>query len=304
MQYKIHTAIGATFKLAVYKSDGTLVRESGKFKNIVLDSGLVRMGKGNAINLCMVGTGNSEPNVGQTKLDAILASTGIMQSTQSVDNTKTKPYYYGVVGTFRFNTGQAIGNLTEVAIGWERDKCWNRALIKDALGNPTTLTILADEYLDVTVEIRMYPTAKSEGSFNFRNKLGDIISTHNFVGYPKFGNSAWELSPPSINNMLLYTGSITDNPTAPPSGSTIGSWRGGDALLSTGDTKGTIRVKYGLNDHLGAVKSLSMGLSGFLMGSSANHGFKFELDNTISTTTSQEIQYTFEFSWGRYLGGG
>ena len=302
MQYKVHTAIGATFKLEVFKADGTKARESGKFKNLVLDAGLIHMGKGDAIGMCMVGTGNSEPNVGQTKLDSLLASTTRMSGSTAADNTTTKPYYMGIIGTFRFNTGEAIGNLTEVGIGWTKDNCWNRALIKDALGNPTTLTILADEYLDITVEIRMYPVAKSEGAFNFRNKLGDIISSHTFVGYPTIDASVWTLSPPRINNMFLYTGSITDNPTARPSGSTVGSWSGGDALLMTGDTKGTIRVKYGLNDHLGAVKSMNMGLSGFLMDGSASHGFKFELDKPISTTNSQEIQYTFEFSWGRHVG--
>lgn len=301
MMYKVHTSIGATFQLSVFKEDGSLVQRTPKFKNLVLDAGLIRMGKGICFGRCLVGTGNSEPNVGQTKLDAFRGSTTQGVGYNSVSNTSVKPYYMAHQMTYRFNTGTVVGNLTEVGLGWTDNNCWNRALIKDALGQPTTLTILEDEYLDVTVEVRVYPTAKSEGGFRFLNKLGDVISEHTFVGYPVIlGVSAFQLSQPVINSMFLYTGSITDSPTSNPSGTTVGSWRGGDAFLSTGDTSGTIRVKFGLNDHIGNVKSVLILMEGILMGGSAAHGFKFEFDKPITTTNSQEIQYTFAFSWGRH----
>ena len=62
--------------------------------------------------------------------------------------------------TFRFGQGVAAGNLTEVGIRSDagpNSALFSRALIVDSGGNPTTLTILSDEYLDVTYELRFYP---------------------------------------------------------------------------------------------------------------------------------------------------
>lgn len=67
---------------------------------------------------------------------------------------------------FEFPAGRATGNLTEVGVGWTSDgviipnannnRVFSRALILDASGQPTTLTVLADEILRVTYMLRLY----------------------------------------------------------------------------------------------------------------------------------------------------
>ena len=51
-----------------------------------------------------------------------------------------------------------VGDVAEVGFFNTSSVLFSRALIKDSEGNPTTLTLLADEQLFITYEFRKYPT--------------------------------------------------------------------------------------------------------------------------------------------------
>lgn len=133
------------------------------FPNLILDSGLDKMGTGKAIEGCAVGSGGSTPVVTQTALDAVVGVTTTTQvHGEGTSNYTTEPYYSSYYRTYRFNAGQATGNLSEIGIGWGIDTTqktitglWSRALIKDVNGNPTTITLLSDEVLDVKYTIQL-----------------------------------------------------------------------------------------------------------------------------------------------------
>jgi hypothetical protein len=149
------------------------------FDNNITDYGLNLIGNpkrtsgnGYIISGCAVGTGNSAESNGDTQLAAGLAATGTVQvSWATVAQTTTAPYYLTSSITFRFGTGSAAGNLSEVGMlggnttNVATGTVFSRALIKDGGGSPTTITILSDEILDVTYQLRTYPTS-STGSFN------------------------------------------------------------------------------------------------------------------------------------------
>lgn len=110
------------------------------------------------IDRCCVGTGNSNSVVTQTSLDTFKASTTTTQGAiEAGIQVTTLPYYMWLRSTYRFGEGVAAGNISEIGLGWANANLWNRALVKDSNGNPTTITVLADEYLDVITEIRVYP---------------------------------------------------------------------------------------------------------------------------------------------------
>lgn len=133
--------------------------------NLVTDYGLNALGNGGTnAGRCHVGTGNTPPNVADTTLAAWKAANsskiGDGYYTGSPNGGQANPPYYGWKrGTYRFAAGSATGNLSEVGLSSSgiNEKMLTRALIKDVNGNPTTITVLADEMLDVTYEIRMYP---------------------------------------------------------------------------------------------------------------------------------------------------
>ena len=125
-------------------------------KNLILDVGLNALGTTSVVSACKVGTGVTPVAVSQTDLATPLAITSTLQSSSTGRNS-TAPYYTWGRRTFRFGQGTAAGNLTEVGVTYGGgSSLFSRALIVDSGGNPTTLTILADEWLDVTYELRIY----------------------------------------------------------------------------------------------------------------------------------------------------
>lgn len=125
MQVKMHSQIGARFKLIVHKGDGVPIKETGWFNNIVLNSGLARMSVGTWIEYCCVGSGNTAPQVTQTALATLLASTTTQSYTSTELQTTVTPYYRSVKVNWRFSEGVAAGNISEVGMGWSSTALWN-----------------------------------------------------------------------------------------------------------------------------------------------------------------------------------
>lgn len=298
MNVQIETKVGALFKLVVHKGDGVPVRETDWFHNLVLDSGLDRMGVGNFIYKCCVGTGNSTPVASQTALDSFLASTDTITSTSYSKNTTTLPYYMSNTARWRFGEGVAAGNISEVGMGWDDQNLWNRALIRDAQGNPTTITVLPDEFLDIIAEVRLYPSNGTTGSFNLLDKSGAVVSTHTWTAVPymsggynlgqKFGiytDSAWTVHYVSSASV----GSVTDDLSGP-------RYQFYSQVITkptsrSNQTVCTARLEDANMEH----KSFKLTLNGSL-----GCDMKFEISPSITKTSSQVMTYTFTMSWDRY----
>ncbi|WP_251258216.1 hypothetical protein, partial [Enterobacter hormaechei] len=107
---------------------------------------------------CRVGSGNTAPAVTDTVLVSQVASSSTQQAINNgVD--RSGAFYAWVRRTTRFTTGTAAGTLAEVGVSpTTSGPLFSRALILDSGGNPTTITVLPDETLDVTYELRLYPT--------------------------------------------------------------------------------------------------------------------------------------------------
>lgn len=130
------------------------------FPNLITDAGLEGMGTLSILELtafCRVGTGTTAPAVTDTGLVAQIASTATQQSTSQAAQT-TPPYYGSYVITRRFAVGVAAGNLSEVGMASAATGgiMYSRARILDGGGNPTTITVLSNEVLDVTYQVRNY----------------------------------------------------------------------------------------------------------------------------------------------------
>lgn len=162
IEAKVNLNVGmeGRYRLQVRGPDGEIRKDTGWFKNLILDAGLNRIGSGSAIGThCHVGSGSNVPNVADTALQSFVASTS-SNPTISSDYVNSGATQYGWTRkTFRFNTGVAAGNLSEVGVGWSSTTggLFSRALILDGSGNPNTITVLSDEVLDVIYELRLYP---------------------------------------------------------------------------------------------------------------------------------------------------
>ncbi|CAB4241298.1 hypothetical protein UFOVP60_7 [uncultured Caudovirales phage] len=152
----INVGVAGRFKLeAINEETGERRELAPWFNNLITDQGLNHLGTSGIGQYCLVGTGSTTPSETDTTLANKLAHTttnaGVTYGGQA-----TTTYYSWVRVVFRFAAGVAAGNLTELGVGISTTLLFSRTLIKDGSGNPTTITVLPSEALDVTYELRMY----------------------------------------------------------------------------------------------------------------------------------------------------
>lgn len=157
--------LAGEYTIRKYKADGRLVEEVGPFSNLITNAGLERLGTAGATSYVFVGTGTSAPDVTDTLMGVYKAYTGLGSWVPNAARGGAPDYWTMGSTTARFAAGVAAGVLTEVGVGWTatnpvnstNHRIFSRALIVDGNDAPVAITVLADEYLDVTYSLRMYP---------------------------------------------------------------------------------------------------------------------------------------------------
>lgn len=319
MNFNVNVGVGAVFKLIVRKADtDEIVRETPEFHNLVLNTGLTRMAVSTWIDRCCVGTGNSAPVASQVALDSFLAST--TETASGTEDTggiqvTTVPFYWFGRRTWRFAVGVATGNISEIGLGWGNATLWNRALIKDTAGNPTTITVLADEYLDVISEVRVYPK-ESTGSFNLVDKLGAVISTHSYTARPRFGTSeyagAWmsQKVQYAVNGNQAYQDTfgigIDSIPTTPTGKVTTSFTTNNLTHIALENGLKASKVISSSEANIGDHKSFTTSLYGLMCGGAFNYlgtsscGYNWEINPPIPKDAETILTYSFTLTWGNY----
>lgn len=290
--------VGAQFKLIVHKGDVTKpTKEVPFFKNLVLDSGLNQLSIDNVLSRVCVGSGNTPPEYNQTSLENFIASTNTVQGGDTTGTNANDPMYYWAKRTFRFGEGVARGNLSEIGVGWSDSGLFNRALIKNSNGEPTTITVLSDEFLDVIVEVRVYPQKTFSGEFSLKNKLGEVVSTHSVTGtiFTKSNILAFTLGRISAEQrFIVYSGNMQESTSAEP----INYIGDTTEVVISYPTQRSIEAtsKFLLNSANGSHRSFVSHYSSFL----GRQGFKWEINPPISKNNTFEITYKHTLSWDRY----
>ncbi len=163
LNLNMYLKLAGRFKLTAVDEHGN-ERQLADFDNLILDQGLDRIASSNpansVINSVQVGTGSTAPAVGQTGLVTFLTGT-VRNFTSYSFNQGAAPYLATTVFSWQFDQGAAAGNLSEVGVGWGVNGAtlFSRALIVDGGGSPTTITVLANEFLTVTYTLTCTPPA-------------------------------------------------------------------------------------------------------------------------------------------------
>ena len=149
--------IAGRFKLAAHCSNGAIARELPWQDNLITDVGLDMWLTWATLGYCVVGTGSAPPAVTDTALAAYQAVSSTIISTVLTFNVEEN--YWSIVLRYRFAEGVAAGNLTELGLTDTNNilnmRLFSRALITDN-GDPVTFPVKANEYLEVTYEVRVY----------------------------------------------------------------------------------------------------------------------------------------------------
>lgn len=307
-----------------YKS-GKLGYDTGWFPNLITDGGIINWNNvpslnasGEAFgNLC-VGTGNATPTTSDTQLASltayVAANTPFSSTGYVAASPPTPAYWWGNV-VAQFGTGVAAGNLAEVGVYPAQfdgnppinvppnGYLFSRALILDSNGNPTTITVLSDEILTVTWQLRFYLD------------LTDHAFTFNLNGSPITG--VYRMSQASIQRANLATGGCTKN-----SNWSIQTYTGDIVSALSGTPTGNIGT---LNQTLVTMNSINFtndlantgtcyvdrtvtartsdfnGTWGSFIFQNLMWSYQFgNLSSPIIKTSGQQLQMSFRTAWGRY----
>lgn len=281
------------YKIEAVKADGSRRLLADWFPNLILDGGLDRMGSvPDYLGWCQVGSGSTSPAASQTALVSRIAGTTTLEADTST-NSGSAPYFARRTLTFRFAQGVAAGVLSEVGVGWASSgSLYSRALILDALGTPTTITVLADESLDVTYELRMYVWADTAtGSI-------DLNAVSHATTLKSAQAGSWGLGGSNLeagNNPIVtaFTGLVSSEISGSPSGSNLGAATISAAPYTPGSLERTLNITGGLTEWnnaagIGAV-SISSGWGRWQIGFTPN----------IMKTASDILTLQVRHSWGR-----
>ena len=161
------------------------------FDNMILDQGLIS-------SITTVGHQYPYVAVGASSTPVSAQDTGLFTvvARGEIANTGYPPVGYDAEGGFgwtrsivTFARGVAAGNLSEVGLFKNNNNvsAFARALIKDSSGNPTTITVLPDEVLTVTWEVRRYWQSPQPHDLLYQVDGVDKLTTVSYVQSANIG---------------------------------------------------------------------------------------------------------------------
>lgn len=280
------------------------------FPNLITNGGMDRIGSANgAAAYCQVGTGTTTPAFTDSALATFLASSNT-QVGGSGSIVAGPPRYASYVSGRRFAAGVATGTLAEVGFGWASSgSLYNRALIRDGAGNPTTITILAGEVLDVYLETRVYiPTGDSSPfvvnisgtDYTFVRRTAWNNTLHeNATGWGinngtgSFTAAGFESGVSVPPGTLAFNGSIGAESSGPS-----GSSSGASSVTAASYTNGTHQLAGTLTWDISS-GNLSGGISALLL-STRWGSFQFSVSPAIPKNNTQTLTLNVVQSWSRH----
>ena len=322
----MNLGIAGEFRCVVLREDGTVKEDTGYQRNLLLDQGLDYFGGKHGSDISsrlLLGSGNSKPEVSQTLLDSPVAIAS--RTSTSTDFTYSDKgdglYRLWQENVYRFSDISNI-NISELGLASARTSStstpligdyWltTRALIKNLSGNPTTITLLDGEILDVYYKIHKVIDV-SERAFVIGMTDGDGGSIPYNV---KIKGFAVGLSSNTVTqNTSSVNGSGSTSSQARVSSDewediTTGTLKTGVPIQNvvSAETyidrsyKRTYKLSLGLNQGNIPIRSFFSGSYSQFIPFQVRFG-SVEDDSPIDKTLSDSFEMKLEVSWSRYLG--
>lgn len=286
---KAEIKLAGRYKMIARKADGSGERVVADwFENEILDIGLNRMGTGQFLGHCRVGSGNTAPDAAQTSLVAQAAATDDLVSTTAGHDTVSNEYTK-LTHVYRFGVGEATGTHAEVGVGWADSGAtlFSRALIVDVDSDPTTITILADEILDVVYELRHYfPTVDSTFTLNISGTDYDCtLRPAGIADNPNLHNTVIPLG-----DCQVYDGALGTR-TGFPSGAVINI---GPATTTPAYSNNSLEQHLRMVVEVDEVMDIQSAVLSTSLGS-----YQCEFDPPIPKTNTTVLTLNWIISWAR-----
>jgi hypothetical protein len=296
----LNVGVEGWFKFEKFKCDAdgneipeTRVIAADWFKNLITDNGLNSLKTNSSpFTFFHVGSGSAPPAITNTQLGSFIAGVTTQTSIQT-GNSPSAPWYGFRRETRRFAAGVAAGNLAEVGVSSQETNggLFSRALIVDSGGNPTTITVLGDESLDVTYELRFYaPVDDITGSITLNGE------DYQWVSRARNANTAWVPTSffgawPGASWSSSSLTAVTSSPSL-LSGSTGVS---GASSVPSGPRARGNRTDWGLGSaNSGTLKTLLVETAGV-----SGPRFQIEFTPPVPKNSSRILSLSYEIEWSR-----
>lgn len=294
-----------TKKLDQYKKKNVKIVKQAGWDNLILDSGLNLLATNSfagVFRVCVVGTGNSTPTVGQSALDAESARTSnYLTSGGGCGTTNLNAYTTVMKRTFDFPLGALNGTYAEVGFSPSSSagpNLYNRSLIQSS-GIPTAVTVSSTQQLRVvfTHTITIGPIVITRDLTNITGLTtvtgsGAITATQSLTTVTA---SAAIFSAGSVNKAIKWTGNQFAIITAFTNATTVTVDRSqsvSSALFDIlSDTEGA-RQFQNLGGVVGSVDGLGNSFIGTFEPASPNFTFFVSNDSTALPTTPTAFSRT------------
>ena len=272
-----------------------------EFDNIFLDQGLNELGSKSMPTYIWLGSGSAEPHPSNTQLVNFVA--------RSNANSPRIPTTYGVNGTAPYYAWLRIGvrftplgvnvNLSELGLGTDT-VLYTRALIKDANGIPTTLTILSDEILDISYTVRVYaPTTDATGQITLGGNIG---GTYNWIARASqvttngdYIPKGWCVSRQAsyTGYAIVYQGPIGDITQEPSGNASYVTQDSVPYVQNSFTAKSAVSVGAAQGNLVGGIRSITICLG---WGE-----YQMQFDPAIPKTDLDTLNLSFAVTYARYV---
>lgn len=302
------------YRIKARKADGS-GRErllADWFSNNITEVGLENVTVGGWKQYCQVGTGT----IPATNNDTALATPVL--STSAISNVNrsalgSSPYYSQASCDYTFPIG--AGTYTEVGVAsGPHDGAFvlfSRALIVDGLGNPTAITVLADEFLVVTYRLRMYPNLTDDVGL-----IGVGSDTHEYTIRAALVNDSaiWAQGLEGAGTSFLFSAlgrrlsvrarsGVIGDVTGSPSGSPLFEEFAGNLSYVSGSYQVLANALFAFSEanQVGHIASLWILVTHPSNPSRGWGSYQIGFDPVIPKDSSIQLTFTVGMGWGRYV---
>lgn len=313
----LHFGIGGHFTIHKGKldtNDEPVTREYvTDFDNLVLDTGLQRIGTSSDwMNWLHLGSGITAPAPLQNSLvNATYKGNSLAPSRHTHHGINIEdplnPYCW-ITRVFRVSPRGENRTYSELGVGWNDNNLFSRTLIKDPSGGQNTITILGDEYLDVTYEARMYMpvdtavyTVTPTGDDLEPREItvhASALNTNSWTFGWGLGQSSGQNSSPS--SLCSNYSSSSHNRFfnggrgglyQSPEGSTVGSNFNASSTVRSSDTSMIFNFTRDLPDNIGTLRTMQVSQQAFC--------YQMEFNPPFVKTNEDRFNISYSISWGR-----
>lgn len=300
------------FKFTKVNDTGVVTGETEWIPNLITNFYLDYVCSANSRNFengsfLAVGSGNTAPAATDVALVSQIGSrTNNTTGAAILANSGSPLYYSSWTKTWEFPLGAIVGNVAEVGVftSASGSNAFTRALVRDGAGNPTTFSVLSNETLFVTYEVRFYPNLSDvSGTISISSVSYDYTmrasradgATGNGLSSNVRGHSA------NGNAAAAYSTQTLPAVTASPAGTSFGTtsysydtYTSGTftfrETLTWGPTEGNISGGIGL---------ITFGKNS-ATSTSVNGGWNMSFNPKIPKLNTHTLTLTFDITYGRH----